>query len=56
MNAEGNTAKLVTEECDEFGRPEWSVDDSQLFYTVTLAGATRIWLISTDGGGARPLN
>jgi hypothetical protein len=31
------------------------VDDSQIFYTATRGGATRIWVISTDGGGARPV-
>jgi Tol biopolymer transport system component len=55
MNADGSTAKLVTQECDEFGRPEWSVDDSHIFYTATRDGATRIWVISTDGSGARPV-
>jgi TolB protein len=55
MNADGSTAKLLTEECEKLGHPVWSTDDSQIFYTATRGGATRIWEISTDGGGARPV-
>jgi Tol biopolymer transport system component len=55
MRADGKKAKLLTEDCEEFGRPTWSADDKEIYYTATRNGATRIWVMKADGSGPRPV-